>query len=46
MDGPSKISSFAEPRFLAFNADEEFRVVVTPQDLERAGLEGLGEKWS
>jgi len=43
---PSKIPSFAEPWFLAFNADVEFRIVMTPQDLEKACLEELGKKWS
>ncbi len=46
MADPSKIPSFAEPWFLAFNADVEFRIVMTPQDLEKAGLEELGKKWS
>jgi hypothetical protein len=42
---PSKVPSFAEPWFLAFNADVEFRVAMTPDDLQRAGLEELGKKW-
>ncbi|MDR3553449.1 MAG: hypothetical protein P4L55_01715 [Syntrophobacteraceae bacterium] len=46
MEDPSKIPSFAEPWFLAFNAEVEFRVVMTPEDLEKAGLEELGKKWS
>jgi hypothetical protein len=41
----SQIPSFAEPWFLNFDADCEFRVVMTPQDLEKAGLDKLGEKW-
>lgn len=43
---PSKVTSFAEPWFLTFNADVEIRIVMTPEDLEKAGLEGLGKKWS
>jgi hypothetical protein len=43
---PSKLPSFAEPWFLTFNADIEFRVLLTPEDLQKAGLEGLGKKWS
>ena len=43
---PSKIPTFAEPWFLAFNADVEFHVVMTPDDLGRAGLDALGKKWS
>jgi hypothetical protein len=43
---PSKVPAFAEPWFLAFNANVEFRIVMTPDDLQRAGLEELGKKWS
>ena len=42
----SKIPALAEPWFLTFQADVEFRVVMTPDDLKRAGLEELGKKWS
>jgi hypothetical protein len=30
---PAKVPSFAEPWFLAFNADVEIRVAMTPEDL-------------
>jgi len=43
---PSKVPAFAEPWFLTFNANCEFRVVMTPEDLAKAGLEALGKKWS
>jgi len=43
---PSKIPSLAEPWFLTFQAEVELRVVMTPDDLKRAGLEELGKKWS
>ena len=43
---PSMVPAFAEPRFLSFNADVEFHIVMTPDDLRRAGLEELGKKWS
>jgi len=43
---PSKIPSVCEPWFLAFNADVELRIVMTPEELRKAGLEELGEKWS
>jgi hypothetical protein len=46
LPGPSKIPSVAEPWFLAFNADVELRIVMTPEDLLKAGLEELGKKWS
>ena len=42
----SKIPSLAEPWFLTFNADVEFRVVMTPDDLAKAGLDKLGKEWS
>jgi Bacterial regulatory helix-turn-helix protein, lysR family len=45
LDEPSQIPAFAEPWFLMFNADCEFRVVMVPEDLKKAGLENLGAKW-
>ena len=42
---PSAVPSLSEPWFLNFNADCEFRIVMTPADLERAGLEKIGKKW-
>ena len=46
VDDQSKVPSFAEPWFLTFNADVEFHIVMTPEDLGRAGLDALGKKWS
>lgn len=46
LDDPSQVPSFAEPWFLQFNADCEFRIVMSGDDLKRAGLEALGKKWS
>ena len=43
---PSKVPAYAEPWFLLFNADVEFHIVMTPDDLERAGLDSLGKKWA
>jgi hypothetical protein len=43
---PSRIPSFAEPFFLNFNADCRFRLVMSPEELERAGLDALGEQWA
>ena len=42
----SKIPSFAEPFFLKFNADCEFRIAMSSKDLENAALNELGKKWS
>jgi hypothetical protein len=42
---PSQVPALAEPWFLAFNADVDFHVAMTPEDLGRAGLEELGRKW-
>jgi hypothetical protein len=36
---PSKIPALAEPWFLTFNSNVEFRVVMTPDDLKNAGLD-------
>ncbi|WP_211465838.1 panthothenate synthetase [Collimonas silvisoli] len=46
LDAPSKIPMLAEPWFLTFNASVELRVVMTPEDLKKAGLEELGRKWA
>ena len=43
---PARVPALAEPWFLAFNADVEFHIVLTPEDLQKAGLEELGKKWS
>jgi hypothetical protein len=42
----SQIPSFSEPFFLSFNADCEFRIAMSPEDLMKSGLEELGKKWS
>jgi hypothetical protein len=42
----SQIPSFSEPFFLNFNADCEFRIAMSPEDLGKAGLDELGKKWS
>jgi hypothetical protein len=43
---PSDIPGLAEPWFLNFNADCQFRIAMTPEDLRQAGLEELGKKWA
>ena len=46
VDHPSQVPSFSEPFFLNFNADCEFRIAMSPEDLGKAGLDELGKKWS
>ncbi|MFZ0448437.1 MAG: hypothetical protein WAL98_04280 [Desulfatiglandaceae bacterium] len=46
VDDPSRIPSFSEPFFLSFNAECEFRIAMSPEDLGKADLEKLGKKWS
>lgn len=46
LNDPSEIPSFAEPWFLTFNAEVEFRVAMKPEDLGRANLETIGKKWA
>jgi hypothetical protein len=41
----SEIPALSEPWFLAFNAEVEFRIAMTPEDLARASLETQGKKW-
>ena len=42
----SKIPSLAEPWFLTFEADVQIHPIMTPADLEKAGLDAIGKKWS
>lgn len=43
---PSKIPALAEPWFLSFNADVSAHIVMSPEELGRAGLDALGKKWA
>lgn len=43
---PSKVPGLAEPWFLAFNADVQFHIVMSPEDLGKGGLDALGKKWA
>ncbi len=45
VDEASQIPALAEPWFLYFNADCEFRIAMTAEDLQKAGLDALGKKW-
>jgi hypothetical protein len=43
---PSEVPFFAEPFFLNFQAACKFRILMSPEDLQKAGLEELGKKWA
>jgi len=45
VERPSSVPALAEPWFLNFNADCEFHIVMSPQDLAESGLEKLGQEW-
>jgi hypothetical protein len=42
---PSQVPILSEPWFLCFNADVEWRIVMTPEDLAKSDLTALGKKW-
>ncbi|MGB7546160.1 MAG: panthothenate synthetase [Terracidiphilus sp.] len=46
MENPSDVPRLAEPWFLSFNAEVEFRIAMTPEDLAHADLSTLGKKWA
>ncbi len=41
----SKIPALAEPWFLTFEADVQIHPCMTPDDLQRAGLDSMGKQW-
>jgi hypothetical protein len=45
MESAAQVPALAEPWFLHFQADCKFRIVMSPEDLQRAGLQELGKKW-
>ncbi len=42
----SDVPAFAEPFYLNFQASCRFRILMSPEDLQNAGLEELGKKWA
>ena len=46
VENPLEIPALAEPWFLNYNADCKFRIAMSPEDLQQAGLEELGKKWA
>jgi hypothetical protein len=45
MESASQIPALAEPWFLHFQADCNFRIAMTPEDLQKANLAEQGKKW-
>jgi hypothetical protein len=45
VESAADVPRIAEPWFLSFNAEVEFRVCMLPEDLGKANLESLGKKW-
>ncbi len=45
VDQSAKVPDLAEPWFLLFDADVQFHIVMSPEELGRAGLELLAKKW-
>lgn len=43
---PSDVPRLAEPFFLTLNANCSFRILMTPEELGKAGLDKLGRKWN
>jgi hypothetical protein len=46
VESPTDVPRLAEPWFLSLNAEVEFRVAMTPEDLGRSGLESMGKTWA
>lgn len=42
---PWDVPAFSEPFFLNFQASCKFRILMNPEDLQKAGLEELGKQW-
>jgi hypothetical protein len=46
VENPADVPRLAEPWFLSLNAEVEFRVAMTPEDLGRSGLDSMGKNWA
>ena len=46
LEKPSMVPALAEPWFLAFEANVEFHVVMSPEELGQAGLDKIGARWA
>jgi hypothetical protein len=45
LENASEMPRLAEPFFLKFNAAVEFLPTMTPDDLQKAGLDAIAAKW-
>ena len=45
VNGASDVTRLAEPWFLGFNAEVEFRIAMTAEELGGANLEAMGKLW-
>lgn len=43
---PSDVPFYAEPFFLKLDAVCKFRILMSPDDLQKAGLDAIGKQWS
>jgi hypothetical protein len=41
----AKIPALCEPWFLTFGADVQLHPAMTPDDLKRSGIDGMGKQW-
>jgi hypothetical protein len=46
VEDPSKVPALAEPWFIVFDADVQFHIIMSPEELGRANLEAIAKKWS
>jgi hypothetical protein len=46
VEDPSRVPALAEPWFLLFDADVQFHIVMSPEELGRAGIEAEAKKWA
>jgi hypothetical protein len=45
LEDASALPKLAEPWFLTFNAEVDIKLVMSPEDLAKSGLENLGKQW-
>lgn len=45
IEEPSMVPALAEPWFLTFNADVDFQIVMSSEELGRAGFDDIAVRW-